>query len=394
MAVTGNIERPGSMINWVTPSTGPMEDFAMDVPAPEESAVGADQFRLLASPPFAMCHMPTVFRQLREGTPPIRVMHLEGNNPLVAYANTKQVKEGLLNLDFLSVADLYMSPTAEYADVVLPAAHWLETDDIWDMHPRFMIGAINKVVDPVGEAWPDNKIFNELGKRVAPDYWFNNVEEMLDYELRKAKITWKEFSQMGLLAKMGKDQPYYKYKTDYWRKGGGFPTNTGKVELYSTVMEKLGYDPLPHFIEPNESPYSTPELAQEYPLVLSTGGRLPYYFHSQYRQVPWLRERQPYPIVQIHPETAEELGIKDGDWAWIETPRGRIKQVAQLFEGMDPRLVVAQASWWYPEDPGPEHGLWKSNTNVLTRNEPPYDPAMGSTTLRALLCRVYKVEDE
>lgn len=394
MAVTGNIERPGSMINWVPPDTGPLEEFAIEVPAPKETAVGADEFRLLAQPPFAICHMHTLFKQLREDTSPIRVMHLEGTNPLVAYPNTRQVKEGLLGVDFLSVADLYMSPTAEYADVVLPVAHWLETDDIHDMHPRFMIGAINKMVDPPGEAWPDNKIFNELGKRLAPEYWFSNVEEMLDYELRKANITWKEFSKMGFLAKMGKDQPYYKYRTDYWRKGGGFPTATGKVELYSTVMEELGYDPLPYYREPNESPYSTPELVKEYPFILSTGGRQPYYFHSQYRQVPWLRERQPYPIVQIHPETAKELGIKEGTWVWIETPRGRIKQVAQLFAGMDPRMVVAQASWWYPEEPGPDHGLWKSNANVLTRNDPPYDPAIGSTTFRALLCKMYKVEDE
>ncbi len=393
MAVTGNIERPGSMVNWVPPDTGPMEDFAIEVPAPKGTPVGADEFRLLGQPPFPVCHMHTLFKQLEEGTSPIRIMHLEGANPLLAYPNTKQVKEGLLSVDFLSVADLYMSPTAEYADVVLPVAHWLETDDILDMHPRFMIGAINKVVDPPGEAWPDNKIFNELGKRVAPQYWFNSIEEMLDYELRKASITWKEFSRMGFLAKMGKDQPYYKYRTDYWRKGGGFPTPTGKVELYSTVMEKLGYDPLPYYREPNESPYSTPELAEEYPLILSAGGRQPYYFHSQYRQVPWLRERQPYPVVQIHPKTAGELGIEEGQWVWIETPRGRIKQVTQLFAGMDPRLVVAQASWWYPEDPGPDHGLWKSNANVLTSNDPPYDPAMGSTTFRALLCRVYKAED-
>jgi len=154
------------------------------------------------------------------------------------------------------------------------------------MHPRFIIGAIKKVVEPVGEAWPDNKIYNELGRRLAPKYWFGSVEVMLDYQLRKANINWKEFSQMGFLAKMGKEQPYYKYKTNYWKKGGGFATNTGKVELYSTVMEKLGYDPLPYYQEPNESPYSTPELAQEYPLILSAGGRSPYYFHSQYRQVP------------------------------------------------------------------------------------------------------------
>lgn len=394
MAVTGNIERPGSMINWVPPDTGPLEDFGMEVPMPEESAIGADRFKLLSSPPLAMAHMHTLFKQLREGTSQIRVMHLQGTNPLVAYPNTKEVKEGLLKAEFLSVVDLYMSPTAEYADIVLPAAHWLETDDIHDMHPRFMIGAIHKVVDPPGEAWPDNKIYNELGKRLAPKYWFDNVEEMLNYQLRKANITWKEFTRMGFLAKTGKEQPYYKYKTDYWQKGGGFATNTGKVELYSTVMEKLGYDPLPYYLEPNESPYSTPELAQEYPLILSAGGRSPYYFHSQYRQVPWLRERQPYPIVQIHPETAGSLGIKNGDWIWIETPRGKIKQVAEVFAGIDPRVVVAQASWWYPEDPGPDHGIWKSSVNVLTRNDPPFDPAMGSATFRALLCKICKVEDE
>ena len=394
MAITGNIERPGGMVNWVPPDTGPMEDFAMEVPPPKEVAVGADEFRLLAQPPFAMCHLHTLFRQLREDTSPIRVMHLEGTNPLAAYPNTREVKEGLLKVGFLSVADLYMSPTAEYADVVLPVAHWLETDDIWDMHPRFMIGAINKVVDPPGEAWPDNKIFNELGKRVAPQYWFDNVEEMLDHELRKANITWKGFSDMGFLAKTGKDQPYHKYRTDYWRKGGGFPTTTGKVELYSTVMEELGYDPLPHYKEPNESPYATPELAKEYPLILSAGGRQPYYFQSQYRQIPWLREIQPYPEVQIHPETAGKLGIEEGDWVWIETPRGRIKQVTQIFAGMDPRVIVAQACWWYPEEPGPDHGLWKSNVNVLTSNSPPYDPAIGSATFRALLCKVCKMENE
>jgi anaerobic selenocysteine-containing dehydrogenase len=121
---------------------------------------------------------------------------------------------------------------------------------------------------------------------------------------------------------------------------------------------------------------------------------VPYYFHSQYRQIPRLRALQPNPIVQIHPKTARSLDIGDGDWVWIETPRGRIKQVAQLFAGMDPRVVVAQASWWYPEDPAPEHGLWKSNANILTSNDPPYDPAMGSTTFRALLCRIYRVKDE
>ena len=394
MAVTGNIEQPGSMVNWVPPATGPMEDFATEVPAPEELPIGADRFKLLALPPFAMCHMPTVFRQLSEGSSSVRCMHIQGSNPLVAYENTGAVKEGLLNLDFISVADLYMTPTAAYADVVLPAAHWLEIDDIYDMHPRFMIGAVNKVVEPAGEAWPDNRIFNELGRRLAPDHWFDDVTAMLDYQLRKAGMTWSEFSARGRLSMEGKDQPYFKYTTDYWRREGGFGTPTGKVELYSVSMEEMGYDPLPYYREPDESPYSRPDLAGEYPLILSTGGRIPFYFHSQYRQNPLLRELQPHPLVQIHPETAEKYGIADGDWVWIETARGRIRQVAELFAGIDPRVVNAEASWWYPEDPPPDYGIWKSNANCLTDNRPPYDPAIGSTTLRALLCRVYKVEEE
>jgi anaerobic selenocysteine-containing dehydrogenase len=156
----------------------------------------------------------------------------------------------------------------------------------------------------------------------------------------------------------------------------------------------MGYDPLPHYIEPNESPYSTPELAKEYPLILTTGGRSPYYFHSQYRQIPWLRQLQPYPITQIHPETAKKLGIASGDWVWIETPRGRIKQVAELFGGIALGVVRVQAQWWYPEMPAPDHGFMISNANVLTSSDPPFDPAIGSTSMRALLCKVYKVEED
>lgn len=392
LAITGNIENPGGMVNWLPSPAGPMEDFALEVPAPRELPMGAEKYKLLAMPPFAMCHFETVCRDLLEGEKKIKVAHFQGTNPILAYANSKEVLEALMNIDFIYVIDLYMSPTAELlADLFLPAAHWLEIDDIYDEHPRFFISAIVKAVEPKGDAWADNKIFLELGKRLAPEYWwFKDVEDMLDYQLRKAGITWKEFKKLGFLATTGKVH-YYKYKTEYWRKGGGFPTPTGKVELYSTILESLGYDPLPNYLEPNESPYSTPDLYKEFPLILTTGGRLPYYFHSQYRQNAWLRELQPYPEVQIHPETAEKYGIKEGDWVWIETPRGKIKQKAKFFAGMDPRIVVVQASWYYPELKA-NLGAFISNANVLTSNKPPFDPCIGSTTFRALLCRIRKDE--
>ena len=210
-------------------------------------------------------------------------------------ANTKEVVEGLKKVDFMVQVDQFWGPMAEMADIVLPAAHWLEIDDIYDMHPRFFIEAHNKCVEPPGEAKSDVWIFNEIGKRVAPQYWFKDVETLLDYELEKATSPGRSSARISFPAASGQDQVYYKYKTDYWRKGGGFPTPTGKMELYSTVLEKMGYDPLPYFKEPGESPYSTPELAKEYPLVLTTGFRSPFYFLAQYRNIPWLRSFMEYP---------------------------------------------------------------------------------------------------
>ncbi len=392
LGVTGNIERPGSMMSWMVPDSGLLEEFFQELPLTDEmrkGIVGSETYKMGAA---RTAHSDSVVKQLVNGDSVVKVWFSVGGQQILHLANTQEVLQALMNVDFLVHADQFMGPMAEHADILLPAAHWLEMDDIYNMHPRFMIEAINKTVDPPGEAWPDNKIFNEVGRRMAPDLWFENVEKMLDYTVRKANITWKEFSKKGVLAKMGKDQIYYKYKTDYWKKGGGFPTPTGKMEFYSTVLEDLGYDGLPYFQEPGESPVSTPELAREYPLVLSTGYRQPFYFLSQYRNIPWLRSFQKDPVVQIHPETAKEMGIEDGDWTWIESPRGRIKQKARLFPGIHPKVVMATANCFYPEEPGPLHGMLKSNPNVLTSNDH-CDPMFGSPDLTALLCKVYKAPD-
>ena len=177
---------------------------------------------------------------------------------------------------------------------------------------------------------------------------------------------------------------YHKYKQK------GFSTPTKKFELYSTLLEKWGYDPLPDYREPPESPYSTPALYKEYPYILINGARSPGFFHSENRQVPWLRELHKDPIVEIHPEAAIREGIKEGDWVVIESPRGKVRQRAKLFRGMDPRIVSAQHAWWFPEKPTPDHGWKESNINMLTDNSyEACDPAMGATHVRTLLCKIY-----
>jgi thiosulfate reductase/polysulfide reductase chain A len=163
--------------------------------------------------------------------------------------------------------------------------------------------------------------------------------------------------------------------------------------LCSNVLKELGYDPLPFYEEPPESPVRTPEVAVDYPLILINGGRFLPQFQSEHRQLGMgLREQHPDPLLQIHPDTARALEIQEGDWAVIETRRGAIQMKATLITGIDPRVVHAEHCWWFPEQPGPEpslHGLWQSNVNVLTTDDlDTCDPLTGSWPARALLCKV------
>ena len=165
------------------------------------------------------------------------------------------------------------------------------------------------------------------------------------------------------------------------------------MELYSSLFEKWGHEPLPIYYEPPETPYSAPELANEYPLILTSWHSKPY-THSDYRMVVSLRALEPEPFVEIHPETAMKLGVANGDMVYIETKRGRIKQRARLAEGIDPRVVGVSYAWWFPEQ-GVEtlHGWAESNLNILTDDKPPWNPQIGSSNFRGLVCRVYKVTE-
>jgi len=223
------------------------------------------------------------------------------------------------------------------------------------------------------------------------DHWpWVNLEEAYDYRLAPLGYSLEEF-----VRKKGGHASFPIESKKY--ENVGFATPTGKFEVYSTVFEKLGYDPLPRYYEPPESP-ARPELAEEYPLILITGGRFLPMYHSEHRQIDSLREQHPEPIAQVNPAKATELGIEDGDWMWIETPRGRVKQKCRHFDGIDPDVIHAQHGWWFPELPGEEpwlHGVWESNINVVTSDDPEHcNRISGGWPLRAMMCRAYKVKDQ
>jgi anaerobic selenocysteine-containing dehydrogenase len=205
------------------------------------------------------------------------------------------------------------------------------------------------------------------------------IKEMARRRPELADVTLDDLRTAGYLAPQ---RTYRNYRTH------GFQTPTGKFELRSTQMEQAGVDPLPSWHELPESPVA-PELSEKYPLVLTTGGRQQPYFVSNNRQIKSLRRMEPFPLVRMHPTTAEKYGIKDGDWVFIENQRGRITQKAKLVPEMDARVVNCDFGWWYPEAGAPDYGWRESNANILTTAAPPYDRYLGSYQLRALLCRIY-----
>jgi len=400
IALTGNIDvEGGNLIS--QPIPGYMKGHAIYAGGDsrfrlaqetEEKRIGSKEFPLIsgAGPvrAFTFVHAALAVEAMLTGKPyPIKALYCAGGNPVVNQQNVKRVWEALKKLNLLVVTDFFMTPTAELADYVLPATTWLERDECCDVMYLNCIAARQKAIEPLFECWDDMKIAIELIKRIP---WanrqfipWNDANEFNDFRVREIGLTFEEFKKKGYLTTQRR---YKKYEKQ------GFNTPTGKVELYSSIFKNLGYDPLPSFKEPPESPVATPQLAKDYPFILITGGRYIGYFHSEGRQIARLRKMVPDPEIEIHPATAKQLGVEEGSWIWLETPkvRGeRVKLKARVTTDVDARVVHAAHAWWFPEKPAPEHGCFDSNIDVVLSDDPPRDPICGSVATRGTLCRIY-----
>jgi len=383
MGISGNLEVPGGNVNRLGPPLMRPGELVQSKKFPDKKEkIMTPEFRLATMMGFVPSQM-IVKAILTEKPYPIRLMYIQGSNPLLSYANAKETFEALRRLDFLFVSEIFLTPTAQLADILLPAATHFEFDDIGHFGlPHGFILARPKIVDPLAECWPDTKILNELGKKLGlePFFW-KDIRDCLDEILKPSGITYDEFKTIGILKGKWEYRTYEK---------NGFNTPSRKFEIYSQKMKEWGYPPLPTYQEWQESTFSLQEGLKEYPLVL-TSAKDPFYFHSSFRNIPSLRKHSPDPIVLIHPETALELEIHEGDWISIETKMGTIRQKATFNREIDPRVVIASFGWWFPERGDLELFGWKeSNLNVLTDNNPPYDPAIGSTLLRGIPCRIKK----
>jgi anaerobic selenocysteine-containing dehydrogenase len=381
-AITGNLGVPGGESLWYVP-LAPLAD-EQPIPmsrVPEDRWARRLGMEYQTLPTIKRVLPQRIIKTILDETPyPIRVLCVHGSNPLLSFPNAQETYRALSKVDFLVVADLFMTPTAAMADIVLPAATYFEFDAV--VSPPYSDAAIlvQQKLTRAGECRSDYEMLFELARKLGlGEHFWDSEEQCGDAILKPAGLTFQELKKIGAI-------PGQKYYGDHLT--NDFDTPSGKVELSSSYLEKWGFDPLPVYREPPESPYSAPELAREYPLVLTSAKSGPYR-HSGGRQIASLRHSHAEPVVTIHPDTANRLGISDGDWVHIETKRGSIRQKAVLASGIDPRVVVADYDWWFPENgPSDLYGWAESNINILTDSDPPYNRELGSTNLRGILCRV------
>ncbi len=372
-AVTGNFDAAGGhLLSGAFPAFPPLR-------LPElvkGGNIGKDQYPLFAGDWTGQGML--LPDMILTGKPhPIKSLAILASNPVLTWPNSNKLKKALHQLDFLSVMTIEPNETSEMADLVLPGATFLERTEVWDgtllMGSKCFMSLRNKVTD-FHECRSPIDFWLNLARHMGYEKYFpwKNEDEVLRYIFKGAGIDIDEYLGNINFVPFG-EVKYKKYETE------GFQTSSGKIELYSAVMQSLGLEPLPSFTEPPESPVRDPETARDYPVILTTGSRILQYIHSSYRIVSKAGKKPPEPYAEIHPGTAGYYGIGDGDMINVETKRGAIQIKARLTEDILPHVINIP------------HGWSQSNVNLLT-DEKSADPVTGYPALKALLCKISPVK--
>ena len=321
-----------------------------------------------------------------------------GANLLLAHADVQRGREALKALDLYVHADLFMNPTAELADIVLPVASAFEREALKigfdvSMDAQSFVQLRRRVVEPRGECRSDTEIVFDLAKHLGlgAQFWNGDIGGGYRYRLGPSGVSLETLREQPNGVRVPQPSRYRKFADDVNGVLRGFKTPTRKIELYSEMMLQHGYPPLPEFEEPLMSPVSRPDLAERYPLIL-TCAKNGLFCETQHRALPSLRRKSMEPEVELHPTTAAARGIRAGDWVNIETPEGSIRARAVLDETLDPRVVCGQHGWWQacPEISAPGYDPFSSNGsnfNLIIGNNA-IDPISGSVPHRAYLCEV------
>ena len=409
MAVTGHLDRPGTNLFTTPPPKGPK-------PISLKERITEEMVDKLVAPEF-----PKAFQPFIEGTTsayyrilesvltekpyPVRAVIAPGTQALVSNRGSRNVAAALEKLDFFVVADVARTSDMPYADVVLPLATSYEVDHPFQASPGWLM-ATNRVIEPIHSPKSIFEFFLDLGVAMGygGDFWDGSIPKAMDDQLEPLGLTMDELRKKPTgVASPPVPTVYEKYETVFNRASlrlGGEPfLPDGKVAIYNTVFEEAGFNPLPEWREPPESITGTPELLDEYPLLLSDYHTSKNYSASWQRNVPLLREIAPHPVLHIHPETADARGIVDGDWVKVVSPHGSMKVKAECYPGIRPDTVMLLHGWWQgckelgiPDYPILDGG---ANVNLMysVDKDKAYDPVITAMASQTLV-QVTKIQEE
>lgn len=298
---------------------------------------------------------------------------------LMVFPQTHLYQDAVSKLDFSAAIDLHLNPaTHNFMDIVLP------TCVCWErMAPYKAYG--NKlfwneiVVPPAGEAREDWKILLDLGCRLGYEEgcFGGDIEAALQGMLDVSgfgEVTTQDIRNAlpGCYELPVSDEEWVPRKYEQ----SGFGTPSGKIEFVSSLLEQCGFDGLPVYEEPHISPVATPDLYEQYPLILGTGSRVPWYVHSKYRHTPWLSQFMPEPVVIVSPEDAAERGLADGDEVRLFNQLGELRLKVSVSNIQRPGIVELH------------HGWEQANSCELIDHV--FDPISGFPTYKDGLCQIEK----
>jgi anaerobic selenocysteine-containing dehydrogenase len=395
-ALTGSFDQPGG--NVLFPAVASPTVTGEDLPTARHLAptVGVEH-RPLGPAKWNNVSTHDFYRAVLESEPyPMRGLVGFGSNLLLAFSDPLRGRQALAALDFYVHADLFMNPTAELADIVLPVASCFEREGLRfgfeiSADAQSLVQLRQAVVPPQGEARSDIDIIFDVAVRLGLGeyFWNGDVEAAYRHQLAQSGLSLEDLKAEPRGIRVPLTSHYAKHaEPDTRGNARGFPTPSRKVEFWSETLQAKGYAPMPDFVPP------LPQQVERYPLIL-TCAKPALFCQTQHRALPRLRRRAMDPEVMLHPETAAQRGIAGGDWVSVETQAGAMRARALLNADIDVRVVVGEHGWWQasPEAnvPGYDPFSSRGSNYNLTVDPSARDPISGTTAHRSGWCEISRL---
>lgn len=395
-ALTGSFDAYGGNRVYTQLPVRPLNGWDLIEPAQLRKALGVDQ-RPLGPPAQGWVTARDLYRGIVDGQPyRIRAFVGFGTNTLISQGDVEQGMEALRQLEFHVHCDLFETPSSRSADIFLPVNTPWEREALragFEINEAAVehIQLRQRAVSPRGESRSDTEIVFALAEALGMGEHFfqGSIEAGWNWLLEPLGLTVEQLRQKpeGLRHKLM--QTPLKYTAISNGKIQGFATPTRRVELYSEMLLRHGYYPLPNA----DKLLVSKEASLRFPYTL-TSVKNGYFCHSQHRSLVSLRKRSPLPVVQLSAELGALKGIKDGDWVLIETTEGRARFCASLSQDLDERVIVAEFGWWQACDELGRGGYavvgdGNSNYNALISARHS-DPISGSVPMRAFHCDIQR----